>query len=155
LITPNDIPAPQFIEKLARHLKDNVEQITPPPWARMTKTGAHVEKPPQDPNWWYTRCASILRKVYIHGPIGLEKLRADYGGRKRPGCKREHASKSGGSIVRKALQQLEAAGLVETAKPQGRRITREGRKLLQELAEDVGKELVKTLPAMEKYQKGE
>ena len=58
-------------------------------------------------------------------------------------------------MVRKALQQLEAAGLIEALKPRGRRVTREGRKLLQELAEDIQKELAKELPELEKYQKGE
>lgn len=91
----------------------------------------------------------------MHGPIGIEKLRAEYGGGKNYTVRPTHAAKSGGSAVRKALQQLEAAKLVETAKPHGRRMTKEGRKLLQELAEDLGKELVKTIPELEKYQKSE
>jgi ribosomal protein S19E (S16A) len=53
------------------------------------------------------------------------------------------------------LQQLEAAGLIETLKPRGRRVTREGRKILQEVAEGVHKGLVKKHPQLEKYQKGE
>jgi ribosomal protein S19E (S16A) len=67
----------------------------------------------------------------------------------------QHVSKAGGSTVRKGLQQLEAAGLVETVKPNGRRVTKEGGKLLQEVAESVGKELTKELTELEKYQKGE
>lgn len=155
MITPYDVPAAKLIEKLAGYLKENVDVVSPPAWASVAKTGSHVEKLPQDPNWWYTRCASVLRKIYVHGPIGIEQLRADYGGGKRHGVIPRHASKAGGSNVRKALQQLEAAGLVATAKPQGRRMTREGRKLLQELAEDLAKDLVKELPELEKYQKGE
>ncbi|MDH7477519.1 MAG: 30S ribosomal protein S19e [Candidatus Bathyarchaeota archaeon] len=152
--TPHDVPASKFIEKLATHLKENVDEVNPPNWASIVKTGAHVQRQPQNSDWWYVRCASLLRKIYIHGPIGLEKLRAEYGGRKDFGVKPEHAVKAGGAIIRKALQQLEAAGLIETLKPQGRRMTKEGRKLLQEIAEDVGKEVVKTLPELEKYQKG-
>jgi len=155
LITPNDVPASMLIKKLAKYLKENVDAVTPPAWASMVKTGTHVEKQPQDPDWWYVRSASLLRKIYIHGPIGIEKLRADYGGRKNYGVKPSHAAKAGGSIVRKALQQLEAAGYIETFKPRGRRSTREGRKLLRELAQELGKELVKDLPEMERYQKGE
>ena len=155
LITPNDVPASKLIEKLAKYLKDNVDAVTPPAWASIVKTGTHVEKQPQNPDWWYTRCASILRKIYVHGPLGIEKLRANYGGRKNYGVKPEHVVKAGGSVIRKALQQLETAGYIETLKPRGRRVTREGRKLLQELAEEIGKELVKELPELEKYQKGE
>ncbi|MEM3696610.1 MAG: 30S ribosomal protein S19e [Candidatus Bathyarchaeia archaeon] len=152
--TPHDVPASKFIEKLAKYLKENVDEVSPPNWANIVKTGSHVQRQPQNSDWWYVRCASLLRKIYIHGPIGLEKLRAEYGGRKDFGVKPEHAVKAGGAIIRKALQQLESAGLIETAKPQGRRMTKEGRKLLQEIAEDVGKELVKAIPELEKYQKG-
>ncbi len=155
MITPYDIPASKLVEKLAKYLKENVDETTPPIWASLAKTGVHVEKQPQDPNWWYTRSASMFRKIYIHGPIGAEKLRADYGGGKRCGGRPTRAAKSGGSIVRKALQQLEAAGFIETLKPQGRRVTKEGRKLLNDLAEEISKELVKEIPELEKYRKGE
>jgi small subunit ribosomal protein S19e len=155
LITPHDVPASKLIEKTAKYLKENVDAVTPPEWASMAKTGSHVEKQPQNPDWWYTRCASMLRKILVHGPIGIEKLRADYGGGKSHGGRPQHATKAGGSVIRKALQQLEAAGLIETSRPHGRKVTKEGRKLLQELAEGLGKELAKELPEMEKYQKGE
>jgi small subunit ribosomal protein S19e len=95
-----------------------------------------------------------MRKIYVHGPVGIEKLRAHYGGRKDYGVKPEHVAKAGGSTIRKALQQLEAAGYIETLKPHGRRVTREGRKLLQELTEELSKELVKQIPELEKYQQG-
>jgi len=81
--------------------------------------------------------------------VGVERLRAEYGGRKDYGVKPEHAAKASGAIIRKALQQLEAAGFVETLKTGGRRVTKSGRKLLDELA----KEVVKEIPELEKYQK--
>lgn len=153
--TPYDVPASKLIEKLAKYLRENVETITPPAWASMAKTGVHVEKQPQNPEWWYIRCASILRKIFVHGPIGIEKLRADYGGGKSHGGTPQHAAKAGGSVVRKALQQLTTANLIETSKPKGRRVTKEGRKLLQELAEGLSRDLAKELPELEKYRKGE
>ena len=155
MITPNDVPALELIKKLATYLKENVDAIAPPSWASVAKTGSHVQTPPQNQDWWYIRCASLLRKIYVHGPMGVEKLRAEYGGRKDFGVKPEHAVKAGGAVVRKAFQQLEAAGLIETLKPRGRRVTREGRKILQEVAEDIYRELVKKRPELEKYQKGE
>jgi small subunit ribosomal protein S19e len=152
LTTPHDVPASQFIERLAKYLKENIEQIQPPAWAAVSKTGSHVEKQPQNPDWWYTRAASVLRKVYIHGPIGLEKLRSDYGGRKGFSVKPNHASKSGGSNIRKILQQLEAADLIQTVRPKGRTLTPKGRKTLQEVSQDVQKEMVKVIPELKKYQ---
>ena len=152
LTTPHDVPASQFIERLAKYLKENVEQIQPPAWAAFAKTGSHTEKQPQDPDWWYTRAASILRKVYIHGPIGLEKLRSEYGGRKGFGVRPNHASKSGGSNIRKILQQLETAGLIQTTRPKGRIMAPKGRKLMQEISQDLQKEMVKVIPELKKYQ---
>jgi small subunit ribosomal protein S19e len=152
LTTPYDVPASKFIEKLAKYLRENVDEVQPPAWASVAKTGAHVEKQPQNPNWWYIRGASVLRKVYVNGPIGIEKLRADYGGRKDFGVKPEHAVKAGGSSVRKILQQLEVAGLIQTVRSQGRIMAPKGRRLLQEVAEDLQKDMVKVLPELRKYQ---
>lgn len=151
MITPNDVPSQAFIKKLARYLKENVNSVNPPTWASLVKTGPHVQRQPQDPDWWYTRCASLLRKIYVYGPIGIEKLRADYGGRKDFGVTPEHAVKAGGAIIRKALQQLEAAGLIENVKPKGRIMTREGRKLMCEIAGELHKEIVKEYPQLAKY----
>lgn len=148
MTTPYDVPASKLIKKLADYLKDNVDKITPPPWASITKTGTHAEKPPQNPEWWYIRCASLLRKIYVHGPIGVERLRAGYGGRKDYGVRPEHATKASGAIIRTALQQLEAAGFSEIFSNRGRRVTKEGRKLLRESAEAVKKEVVKEIPEL-------
>jgi small subunit ribosomal protein S19e len=152
LTNPHNVPASKFIDKLAKYLKENVDEVQPPAWASVAKTGAHVEKQPQNPYWWYTRSASILRKVYVHGPIGLEKLRSDYGGRKGFSVTPNHASKAGGGNIRKCLQQLEAAGLVAKAGTKGRIMAPKGRKLLKEVADDLHKELVKTTPELKKYQ---
>lgn len=154
MTNPYNVPASKLIEKVANYLKANVDEVTPPSWSNIVKTGAHVEKQPQNPDWWYIRCASLLRKVYTYGPIGVEKLKSEYGGRKGYNVRPEHVAKAGGAIVRKALQQLEAAGLIETFKPRGRKMTLKGRKLLQELSEELSKQIVKELPELEKYQKG-
>ncbi len=112
--TPYDVPANLLIQRLANYLKDEVDQITPPPWASVVKTSSHAQRPPQNADWWFTRCASVLRKVYLKGPVGIQRLRAEYGGRKDRGVRPEHARKGSGTIVRKALQQLEEAKLVKS-----------------------------------------
>ncbi|MBS7606269.1 30S ribosomal protein S19e [Candidatus Bathyarchaeota archaeon] len=149
--TPYDVPSSMLIERLAKYLKDNVDAIKPPEWAPYVKTGAHAERAPQNPDWWYIRCASLLRKVYIKGPIGIEHLRSEYGGRKDRGTRPEHTRKGGGAIIRKALQQLEKAGLIGTIKGKGRVITSEGRRLLDSLSADIKEELEKINPALSKY----
>ncbi|UCG45804.1 MAG: 30S ribosomal protein S19e [Candidatus Bathyarchaeota archaeon] len=149
--TPYEAPGPVLIEKLARHLKENVEGVVPPRWAPYAKTGSHVSRPPQNPEWWFTRCASILRKIYLKGPIGVQHLRSEYGGRIDRGMRPEHARRSGGSIIRKAIQQLEAAGLVEPSRNRGRVVTGEGRRLLDRLSTETKRSLEKKLPELKKY----
>jgi small subunit ribosomal protein S19e len=152
LTTPHDVPASKYIDRLSKYLRENIDEVQPLPWATFAKTGTHAEKQPQNPNWWYIRSASILRKVYIHGPIGLENLRSDYGGRKNNGVKKNHAAKAGGSSIRKVIQQLETAGLIQIKRPQGRIMTPKGRKMMQEVAGDLSKELYKSIPELKKYQ---
>jgi small subunit ribosomal protein S19e len=151
LPTPYDVPPSVLIERLAQHLKEEVDPIIPPSWATFAKTGIHTQRPPRNPDWWFIRCSSLLRKIYTKGPIGIEKLRAEYGGRIDRGAKPEHARKGSGAIIRTALQQLQTAELVKPLKNEGRVVTSKGRQLLDRLATEIKKELEKTQPELKKY----
>ena len=134
-----DLSADKLIEKLKEELK-KIETIEPPLWAQMAKSGPHRERPPQQPDFWYIRAASILRRVYIDGPVGVSRLRTYYGGRKRRGRRPAKTYKAGGSIIRKILQQLEAAGLVKKEK-KGRVLTPEGRRFVDRIIGEIGGKL--------------
>lgn len=124
----------KLVEEVARYLKEN-GVVKPPEWAPFVKTGVHKERPPSNPDWWYIRCASILRKLYVKGPLGTSRLRTEYGGKRRRGTRPPKFMKGSGSIVRKALQQLEEAKLVEKVDRRGRGVTANGRALLEEIAQ--------------------
>lgn len=118
------------IENLAKLLKEIIKQ---PDWTPYVKTGMHKERPPADKEWFFIRAASILRTVGMKGPIGVSKLRVKYGGRKNRGYRPEHFYKGSGSIVRKALQQLDKSGLTVQAEKgvhKGRVVTPKGQSLL-------------------------
>ena len=72
-------------------------------------------------------------------------------GRTFLGSKPNKAVKGSGSIARKALQQLEAAKLVQNVQSQGRIVTPQGRSLLDNAAHAARKDLEKTVPALSKY----
>jgi small subunit ribosomal protein S19e len=144
-----DVSAHDLIIRLAEQLKKE-KKIEAPEWGAFVKTGTHVEKIPENKDWWYTRCASILRKVYVHGPISISDLKSDYGGRKRIGYNLDHHKDAGGAIIRKALQQLEYAGYI-TKKKEGRLITEEGMKKVDRVATEIYKEIIKTVPGLERY----
>jgi len=132
MTTVYDVPADRLIQTLAGELKKKPE-IKPPEWALFAKTGAHKEMPPEDPEWWFVRVASIMRRVYIDGPIGVERMRTFYGGGKNRGSRPTRFRKGSGSILRKSLQQLESAGYIIHDKT-GRRISPQGMSFMDNLA---------------------
>lgn len=138
--TAYDAPAGELIDRLAKHLKENVSEISPPAWSEYAKTGAHRERPPQNPDWWYVRCASLLRKLYVRGDVGVSRLRVEYGGNVGRGNSPEHHRRAGGSAIREPLQQLQKAELV-TIDKKGRKLTRQAIVLLNRTAAEVNKEL--------------
>ncbi len=154
MVTAVQVPADRLIAEVAKYLKERVPEVKPPEWATYVKTGVHKERVPEDPDWWYYRCASILRKLYVRGtPVGIERLRTAYGGRKNYGVSPEHFVKGSGSVVRKALQQLEKAELVVKVKGKGRTLSPKGRSLLDKMANKIMRELAKENKELEKYLK--
>src|ERR1041385_2981622 len=92
MTTAFDVPAPALITATAKSLHE-VKEIAAPEWAPFVKTGIHTEKPPVQTDWWHTRVAAVLRKVYTDGPIGTETLRAHFGGFRDRGNRPHHAVK--------------------------------------------------------------
>jgi len=69
MTTVYDVPADHLIRSVAEELKKR-QEIKPPAWAAFAKTGVHKEMPPEDPDWWFTRAAAVLRRVYVDWPPG-------------------------------------------------------------------------------------
>lgn len=151
MTTIYDVPAEKVIEAAAVKLKD-FPQIAPPEWAGFVKSGVHREKPPVRKDWWHVRSAALLRKVYLLGPIGTERLAAEFGGNRDGGSSPKHPKKASRNVVRKSLQQLKAAGLVaDEPKNRGKIITAKGQSFLDNTAHDVMKELAAKNPELGKY----
>lgn len=141
--TMHDVPVNILIEEVAKELH-NFNEIKPPVWTVFVKTGMHKERPPKRADWWYVRAAAVLRSVRRLGPVGVEKLRGKYGGKKNMGHKTEHVFKGSGSIIRKVLQQLESAGLIKKGEKgvhKGRIITPKGISLMDKAAVKLYKEM--------------
>lgn len=145
MTTVFDVPAEVLINTVAEEFKDN-DKINPPAWANFVKTGVHKERKPENPDWWYIRTASILRRVYMNGPVGVMSLRTSYGGKKDRGVRPEKFKKGSGAIIRGALHQLEDAGYVEKIEG-GRVVTPAGRSYLDKIS---GK-IIKDIPELDKY----
>ncbi len=131
-----EVDSAALIQGLKEELK-TVGDIAPPDWSRFAKTGAHKDRAPDQPDWWYIRAAAVLRRLYVDGPVGVSRLRTYYGGRQNRGQPPEHFRKAGGKIIRLILQQLEKAGFVTTVGKSGRKLTAKGTKLLDDAADKI------------------
>jgi small subunit ribosomal protein S19e len=137
MVTTREVNPEKMLERLKEELK-KVGEIKPPEWIRFAKSGAHRQRPPEQKDFWYVRTASILRRIYLDGPVGVERLRSFYGGRRKKGYFPAHFRKGSGNVVRKILQQLEKAGLIEKA-AKGKKITAKGQSLMNRIAYEVSK----------------
>ena len=150
MTTVYDVPSKDLIEAIAKKLQ-NDDSIIIPEANIYSRTGVNKENPPIEKDWWYTRCASILRKIYINNIIGIEHLRAEYGGKRDRGSKPYKAKSGSGSIIRRALQQLEKAGYVTKIKGKGRVLTPKGKSFMDNTSNEVMKEVEAYYPELKKY----
>lgn len=130
------VPAAKLVSALKEKLK-GVKEIEAPAWAKLVKTGVSKVRPAEQEDFWHMRAASIMRKLYIEDTVGVERLSTFYGGRKRYGHAPAHFMRSGRNIIRKILQQLEKAGLVEKTKA-GRKLSNGGKSFVDKSAKEAG-----------------
>ncbi|KAH7986955.1 hypothetical protein HPB52_024608 [Rhipicephalus sanguineus] len=106
-----DVDQQAFVRALSAFLKKS-GKLKVPDWVDVVKTAIYKELAPYDEDWFYTRCASVARHLYMRSPSGVKSMRKIYGGR----------------VARKALQALEQLKLVEQDPSGGRKLTSQGRK---------------------------
>lgn len=124
-VTVKDISAASFIAAYAAHLK-KTNWIKLPAWVDLVKTGKAKELAPLDVDWYYVRAgtpsldyqissflASVARKIYLRGNVGVQKLTIVYGGNKRRGPRPERFSHASSAVLRHVVKQLESIGVVE------------------------------------------
>jgi len=95
------------------------------------------ELAPYDEDWYFTRCASIARHLYIRAPVGVNTITKMYGVRKNNGSSPSHWRRGAGGLARKCLQTLESLKWVEKDPNGGRRLTSQGRRDLDRIAAQI------------------
>jgi small subunit ribosomal protein S19e len=149
MVSAHDVPSSKLIGALAEQMK-SLPGMKAPEWAQWVKTGSHAERPPESPDWWLTRAASVMRKLYLHGPVGLTDLERAYGGTKALHYNPKHHRDAGGSSIRKILQQLEQAELV-TKTPKGRVLSPKGRAMLDKTSRQIFTSMAEGDKALARY----
>jgi small subunit ribosomal protein S19e len=139
MTTIYDVDGNMLVASVAKKLKES--GIKKPAYVDIVKSSAGRERPPSDDNFWYMRCASILRTVYISGPIGISRLRTKYGSNQAHKRSRHHQKRSGGSMIKDAFDVLESHGYVKK-NGEGRVITAKGKSLLDKTSSEIARGLV-------------
>lgn len=134
-VSVRDVPAQQFIDAYASFLQRQ-GKLDIPGYVELVKTSAGSELPPQDAEgWFYKRSASIARHIYLRKDIGVGRLNKRYGNAMNRGFRPSHHKDSSGSINRRVLQALEKIGIVEQSANGGRRISENGQRDLDRIAQ--------------------
>uniref|UniRef100_A0A9J2PDM1 40S ribosomal protein S19S n=1 Tax=Ascaris lumbricoides TaxID=6252 RepID=A0A9J2PDM1_ASCLU len=129
-----DVDQHEIVRQIAGFLKKS-GKVKVPEWSDLVKLGITKELAPVDSDWYYVRTASVARRLYIRSPTGVGALRRVYGSNKRRGVTPNHFARASGSVIRKALQTLEAIKWVEKHPDgNGRILTKQGRKDLDRIA---------------------
>ena len=137
-ITIYDVEAGKLNEKLAEALK-KIPEFRMPEWAAFVKTSTAKSRPPFETDWWYKRVASVLRQIYKKGVMGVNRLKAVYGGKKDRGMRPPEFRKGSGKIIRTILQEAEQAGFLikSEGKRKGRQMTKKGLEFMNKISEEI------------------
>src|SRR3989442_14552052 len=148
MVNAYDVPASKLIVALTERVK-TLPELAVPEWAHYVKTGSHAERPPQQPDWWYVRAASLLRKLYFRAPLGLTEFETAYGGSKAVAYNPKQQRNAGSSANRRVFKQLEVAALVKKT-PKGRGLTPQGAAPLDNLSNESFKKVSEGDPAIKR-----
>jgi len=130
-----DAETGKFVVALAAYLK-KTGKVSVPDWVDVVKLSRGNELCPSDPDWYYIRCASLLRRLYNTNHIGVGNFAKVYGVKQRNGTRPAHHVHASTAVIRKALQSMEALGYVEKNE-HGRSLHAQGRRLLDRISYQV------------------
>merc|ERR1712216_863816 len=121
-ITVKDVDAHEFVKRYATHLKKQ-GKISLPELVDLMKTSVSRELAPYDEDWYFIRCASLARRLYV-----------------RQGTLPGHFCRSSRGVIRGCLKQLQKIGVLEAmpeGKKGGRRLTKQGQQDCDRIAKEI------------------
>lgn len=135
-LTVKDVDQDKIVQGVALFLKKS-GKLKVPDNMDVVKTSKAKELGPVNADWFYVRCASILRRMYHRGPIGVGGVKKIFGTRKRDGVCPSHWCRADGAVSRRALQALEHVKLIEKHSEGGRKLTAQGQRDLDRIASQI------------------
>merc|ERR1712100_198974 len=125
--TVRDVAANKWIKAMAQQFKREGKLMVPN-CTDFLKTSHGRERAPQNNDWYYYRCAAVLRKIYLRPGNGYGGLSKAFGNKKNKGSLPESTVRASIGPLHWACKSLEGLKLIGKGKAKGRVLTREGRK---------------------------
>ncbi len=141
--TIRDVAANKWIRAMAQHLKQEGKLFVPN-CTEIVKQSHGNDRAPQNPDWFYYRCAAVLRRIYVRPGTGYGGLSKAFAIKKNNGSNREHTVRAARGMLHWACRSLEGLKLIAKGKSSGRVITKEGKKRADTVAFNV---LIRRKPA--------
>ena len=134
--TLRDVSGAKWVKAMAAHLKQSGKLFVPNCTELMKQSHAN-ERAPQNPDWFFLRCAAVLRRVYVRPGTGYGGLSKAFGLKKNNGSRPEKPIKASRGLLHWACRSLEGLKLLQKGKESGRVLTREGRRKCDAIAFNV------------------
>ncbi|KAH9599047.1 Ribosomal protein S19e [Trypanosoma melophagium] len=131
--TLKDVRPWRWVKMCSRHFKRE-GRLFVPNCVEIVKTSHGRERAPQNPDWYYIRCAAVLRAVYMRPGVGYGGLSKRFGAKKNRGSRPEITTRASRGLLHWACKSLVKLGLIEKCEESGHRITKAGRKVVDSIA---------------------
>ncbi|CCW66507.1 unnamed protein product [Phytomonas sp. Hart1] len=131
--TIRDVNAWHWIKTAARHFKCEGNLFVPS-CTELVKTSCGRERAPQNPDWYYIRCAAVLRAIYLRPGVGYGGLSKRFSNKKNYGSRPEHMVRAATGLLHWSCKSLTKLGLVSGGKTSGQCLTKKGRMFADSLA---------------------
>eukprot|EP00657_Telonema_sp_P-1_P003578 TRINITY_DN1849_c0_g1_i2.p2 TRINITY_DN1849_c0_g1~~TRINITY_DN1849_c0_g1_i2.p2 ORF type:complete len:173 (+),score=86.80 TRINITY_DN1849_c0_g1_i2:169-687(+) len=131
--TVRDVDTWRWVKTMAKHFKDEGKLFVPS-CTEIVKTSHGRERAPQNNDWYYIRCAAVLRAIYLRPGTGYGGLAKRFSNKKNRGSRPEIYCKAATGLLHWCCRSLEGLKLLAKGKEQGRVITKAGRKRADTIA---------------------
>lgn len=131
--TLRDVNAWRWIKSAARHFKQEGKLFVPN-CTELVKSSHGRERAPQNQDWYYIRCAAILRALYLRPGEGYGGLSKRFASKKNNGSRPEHGVRACKGLLHWGCKSLTQLGLVEPGAESGQRLTKKGKKFVDGVA---------------------
>ena len=134
--TMRDVSSWKWVRAMAAHFKQEGKLFVPS-CTELIKTSHGRDRAPQNPDWYYIRCAAVLRRIYMRPGTGTGGLSKPFGNKKNRGSQPEITTRAARGLLHWCCKSLEGLKLIQKGKTSGRCVSKLGRQKADTIASNL------------------